>query len=328
MVNPMANLHPRRGLAAFVLAALGPAVLVWTLAAVSGCRLYNIERKLSPAHADFVSKVGYIISREERKIFLELPDEAKDGFIEEFWKRRDPDPDTERNEYRVEYEERLERARILFHGEGRAGWQTDRGRIYVLFGPPTERSTYPMELGGTCREVWYYGAFPVVFIDEHCSGHYIMTAINLEHLQKLNIAQGYFQKTLSPAKRFFDYDVSMEKVRSGEDAYEGKVFVDVPYTTIWFTFKDGRLETAFEVRLELTDESGTVLWEGGGDFPLSLEERELTENRTRRFRMEFPFLIDRDLDRLKTQKLRLEVSVKSTTEGEELKKAVSFQLKF
>jgi hypothetical protein len=44
--------------------------------------------------------------------------------------------------------------------------------------------------------------------------------------------------------------------------------------------------------------------------------------------MEFPFLIDKDLDRLKDQKLRMDVSVKSTTEGEELKKAVNFELKF
>lgn len=328
MGNPMTHLHPRRGPAAAALAALGAAVLVWTLAAVSGCQTYNLERKLGPAHADFLAKVGYIISREERKLFLELPDEDKDGFIEEFWERRDPDPGTERNEYRVEYEERLERAKILFHGEGRPGWQTDRGRIYVLFGPPSERSTYPMEQGGRCREVWYYGAFPVVFIDEHCSGHFIMTAINLEHLQKLNIAQGNVQGTFNPDKKFFDYEVSMEKVRAGEEAYEGKVFVDIPYSTIWFKFKDGRLETAFEVRLEITDGSGAVLWQGRGDFPLSLEERELTENRERRFRMEFPLLIARGMDWLKAQTLKLEVAIKSTTQGEEQKKAISFQLKF
>ena len=67
---------------------------------------------------------------------------------------------------------------------------------------------------------------------------------------------------------------------------------------------------------------------GQGTFPLSLEEKALTENRKGRFRIEFPFRLDKDIDRLRTQKLRMDVSVKSTTEGEELKKAVSFQLKF
>lgn len=311
-----------------VLRALGPTLLVLGLAAISACRLYNIERKLTPAHSDFLSKVGYIITGEERKIFLELPDTEKDGYIEEFWRRRDPDPGTERNEYKLEYEGRLQQAGNLFRGEGRPGWQTDRGRIYILFGPPFERLTYPMDATGFCREVWYYGSFPVVFVDDQCSGNFVMKAINLEHLQELNIAQGYFQKTFKQEKKFFDYDVAIGKVRAEEGVYEGKVWVDIPYSTILFTFKEERLETAFVVHLEMTDESGHPVWEARDSFPLTLTERELKENRNRRFRMEFPLLIDKGLDKLKTQKLRLEVSVKNTTEGEELRKALEFRLKF
>jgi GWxTD domain-containing protein len=320
--------HGKNFAAASVLGALAPLLLVAGLAAVSACKTYNVERKLRPAHSDFLAKVGYIITKEERKIFLELPDDSRDDFIAEFWKRRDPDPDTERNEYRVEYEERVKRAGELFHGEGRPGWQTDRGRIYILFGPPSERMTYPMDSSGYCREVWYYGAFPVIFVDEHCSGNFIMRAINLEHLQELNIAQGYFQKTFSQEKKFFDYEVFLVKAPGEPGVYEGRVLVDVPYNTIWFTFKNGRLETSFDVRLEMSDESGTTLWEAQDSFPLTLEERQLTENRKGRFRMEIPFLLDKGLDKLKSQKLRLDVSVKDTTEGEELKKVVEFRLKF
>jgi GWxTD domain-containing protein len=324
----MKSVNDKKRLAAGVLSALGPILLLLGLAAVSACRTYNIERKLSPAHSDFLSKVGYIITREERKIFLDLPETGKDAFIEEFWKRRDPEPGTERNEYKVEYEGRLEKAGALFRGEGRPGWLTDRGRIYVLFGPPSERLTYPMDASGYCREVWYYGAFPVIFIDDSCSGNFVMKAINLEHLQALNIAQGYFQKTFAQEKRFFDYEVGILKVRAEGGVYEGKVAIDIPYTTIWFTFKEGRLETAFIVKAEMSDESGRVIWEARDSFPLTLEERELKENRGRRFRMEFPLLLDKDVDRLKSQKIRLEVSVKDTTEGEELRKVLEFRLKF
>jgi GWxTD domain-containing protein len=306
---------------------LGALLLAAGLAAAGSCRSYKLERKLPPERANFLSQVGYIITKAERKIFLELPDADRDAFIEEFWKRRDPDPDTPANEYRIEYEERIERTSVMFHGEGRPGWLTDRGRIYVLFGPPSERLTYPMEGSGNCREVWYYGSFPVIFIDQLCQGNYVLMAINLEHLQALNIAQGHFQRTFDQDKRFFDYNVSLQKVRSGEDVFEGKVFVDIPYNTIWFTFKGGRLETSFDVRLELSDPSGTTIWEAGGTFPLSLEESELTENRKGRFRMEFPLLIDKGLDALLDQKLRLDVSVRSTTEGDELKKVVEFRLK-
>jgi GWxTD domain-containing protein len=310
------------------LAALGQVLLLAAgFAAASACGTYKLEKKLGPAHSDFLSQVGYIITKEERKIFLELPADGRDDFIAEFWERRDPDTDTAVNEYRLEYEDRVKKATLMFHGEGRPGWLTDRGRILILFGPPSERQTNPMDLSGNCRELWYYGSFPVIFIDEHCSGNFILRAINLEHLQELNIAQGHFQKTFVQDKKLFDYLVSMQKARVDETAFEGKIFVDIPYNTIWFTFKDGRLATSFDVRLEVSDESGTPVWDAEGVFPLALEERELTENRKGRFRMEFPIVIKKDLGRLTAQKLRMDVTVKSAGEDGGLKKSVVFRLK-
>jgi GWxTD domain-containing protein len=326
----MSDLSLRKTAAAVAVRAvgsLGPLLLVLGLAAAGACRTYKLERKLPPDRARFLSQVGYIITKAERKIFLELPDADRDDFIEEFWRRRDPEPDTAVNEYRLEYEERVKRTEIMFPGEGRQGWLTDRGRIYILFGPPSERLTYPVEASGNCREVWYYGGFPVIFVDERCQGQYLLTAINLEHLQALNIAQGHFQRTFSEDTRFFDYKVSLLRVRNEAGVYEGKVFVDIPYDTIWFAFKDGRLETSFEVRLELSDASGRLVWEAAGAFPLSLEERELTTNRKGLFRMEFPLVIDQGLAALTDQELRLDVSVKSATEGDALKKVVEFRLK-
>jgi hypothetical protein len=61
---------------------------------------------------------------------------------------------------------------------------------------------------------------------------------------------------------------------------------------------------------------------------LTLEEEDLIQNRSRRFRMEFPFVLDQGLDRLKGRKLRLDAAVRCTTEGDELRKAVEFELKF
>ncbi len=323
----MRTVHPGK-LSPLAPVAAGALVLAAVLVSFTACRSFSAVRKLAPAHRDFLNKVGYIITKDERKIFLALPESGRDAFVEEFWKRRDPDPDTAGNEFRVEYEGRVAKAGALFHGEGRPGWQTDRGRIFILFGPPSERQTYPMDAAGFCREIWYYGAFPVVFIDEHCSGDFVMRAINLEHLQELNIAQGRFQKTIIQENRLFDYEVGVQRVRAEEGVYEARVFVDIPYDTIWLSFKDGRLETEFEVRLEMSDRSGTTLWEAQGTFPLVLEEKDLTVNRQKRFRMEFPLVLDKDVDRLRGQKIRLDVSVKSATGGEELKKAVGFELEF
>lgn len=303
------------------------ALAVLLVLLLAGCRPPSSKAPLSEAESTFLSQVGYIMTREERKIFRELPRPEREAFIEAFWKRRDPDPETPVNEYRLEYESRVERAAMLFRGEGRPGWQTDRGRIYILFGPPMERLTYPMDARGFCREVWYYGNFPVVFVDELCSGHFVLTALNLEHLQDLNIAQGYFQKTFVQEKRFFDYEVAVRKVRADRTVYEGRIAVDVPYAAMWFTFEEGRLETVFDVRLELSDPDGRLLWEGRGSFPLTLTERELKDNRTRRFRMEFPFRLEGDMARLARRKLKLAVSVKSATEAEELRKALEVRLR-
>ncbi len=303
------------------------AGVILALAALGACRLYNLERRLSPPHAEFLDKVGYIITREERKTFLGLPDERKDGFIEEFWRRRDPDPQTEHNAFKAEYEERVARAAVLFHGEGRPGWQTDRGRIFILFGPPGERLTYPMDAGGFCREIWYYGAFPVLFLDEHCSGRFVLTAVNLEHLHRLNIAQGQFQRTIRAAdKQLFDYEASVHRVRSEPDLVEGAVRVDIPYASIWFTFREGRLETAFELKLALRDEDGREIWAARSTHPIALQEHELVARKDEVFRMEVPFVLDEGLARLRAQTLSLHISVASTTEGGELKKVLEFRL--
>jgi len=308
-------------------AAVGLLLVSAGLALLSGPG-YAAKPKLPAARREWLAKVSYISTKEERKIFLELPDTGRDDFIAQFWKRRDPTPDTERNEFKIEYEDRVAKAEAMFRGEGRPGWQTDRGRIFILFGPPSERLTYPMDASGFCREVWYYGSFPVVFIDQHCSGYFVLTAINLEHLQELNIAQGYFQKTFSQDKKLFDYEVSMARTRYEAGVYEGKVYVDIPYDTIWFNFKEGKLETAFEVHVEISEQNGNLVWQTEGTFPLSLAEKDLVENRKARFRIEFPLRLDKDVERLKGAKLRMDVSVKSTTEGDELKKVVNFLLKF
>jgi GWxTD domain-containing protein len=302
------------------------AALLAALAAAAGCRFYQLERKLGPPYADFYAKVQYIMTPEERKIFLESPDSEKDGFIADFWERRNPNPDSDRNAFKIEYEERVAQAENLFHGEGRPGYLTDRGRIYILFGPPMERLTYPMDAGGFCREIWYYGGFPVIFIDEHCQGRFILTAVSLEHLEALNIAQGHYQKTFEQDKKFFDYSVSVVKTRSETARVEGRIVIDVPYAGIWFTAADDRLKTEIEARAELRTEDRTVVWTGRVSSALDLCEDELRERRGQALRAEIPFLLDKGVEALRSRKLTLFVSVVNRSGDEELKKALDFRL--
>lgn len=87
--------------------------------------------------------VSYIITEEERAAFEALStDEERHQFIEQFWLRRDPTPDTLLNEYQQEHYRRIAYANQHFTS-GIPGWRTDRGRIYILWGPPDQIEQYP-----------------------------------------------------------------------------------------------------------------------------------------------------------------------------------------
>ena len=113
--------------------------------------------------------VSYIISDEERKAFKNLSnDEERDSFIENFWLRRNPNPDSPENEFREEHYRRIAYANEHY-GAGKPGWRTDRGHIYISFGPPDNIDSHPAgglyyrpqdEGGGETAtfpwEVWHY----------------------------------------------------------------------------------------------------------------------------------------------------------------------------
>lgn len=99
--------------------------------------------------------VSYIITPEEKAVFLKLQsNEEKEQFIEQFWKRRDPDPTTPTNEYKEEHYRRIQYANDVF-AAGIPGWMTDRGRIYIKFGKPDRIETHPA--GGPYERPWHEG---------------------------------------------------------------------------------------------------------------------------------------------------------------------------
>ncbi|HZG50907.1 MAG TPA: GWxTD domain-containing protein, partial [Pyrinomonadaceae bacterium] len=99
--------------------------------------------------------VAYIITDAERSAFKKLAtDEEREQFIEAFWQRRDPDPDTDENEYKEQYYERIAYANERY-ASGIPGWKTDRGRIYITFGKPDSVESHPT--GGSYDRPSYHG---------------------------------------------------------------------------------------------------------------------------------------------------------------------------
>lgn len=155
----------------------------------------NIER-LGGVYKKWLDEdVRWIITDEELSAFKKLTTNAeRDTFIEGFWQRRDPTPDTAENEYKEEHYRRIAYANEHY-AAGMPGWRTDRGRIYIMFGPPTSIDSHPMggpyqrpaeEGGGSTTtfpfEVWRYRylegigqEIEIEFVDDCGCGAYEMT---------------------------------------------------------------------------------------------------------------------------------------------------------
>lgn len=108
----------------------------------------SLHRELSDHDRKWLDQdVRWIISDEERTAFMQLSnEEERENFIESFWQRRDPTPDTAENEFKEEHYRRIAYANEHFPA-GIPGWKTDRGRIYIVFGPADEIESHPS--GGT-----------------------------------------------------------------------------------------------------------------------------------------------------------------------------------
>jgi GWxTD domain-containing protein len=158
--------------------------------------LRKLEKELATPYKKWLDEeVPYIITDEERAAFLQLQtNEEREQFIEAFWQRRDPTPDTVENEFKEEHYRRIAYANERF-SSGIPGWKTDRGRMYIMWGPPDEieshssGSTYdrPMNEGGGQTTVyafddWRYrymegigSNITIEFVDPTGTGEYHIT---------------------------------------------------------------------------------------------------------------------------------------------------------
>jgi len=156
----------------------------------------KLRKELETPYRKWLNEdVAYIITDEERAAFKRLQtDEEREQFIEQFWLRRDPSPDTVENEFKEEHYRRIAYANEHY-ASGIPGWKTDRGRIYITYGPADEIESHPS--GGTYErppeegggetstfpfEQWRYRYIEGVgtniiieFVDPTMTGEYHMT---------------------------------------------------------------------------------------------------------------------------------------------------------
>jgi len=121
-----------------------------------------------------LQQMAYILDPDTLDVYMKASLEEKQAFFKRFWKERDPDPSTARNELKNEYFRRVNYANKYFSVMGQDGWRTDRGRILIKFGPPDDIERHPFEMGTKPYEVWRYYALrkTFVFVDMTGFGDY------------------------------------------------------------------------------------------------------------------------------------------------------------
>ena len=256
--------------------------LFWGAICLTGC-LTLTPRSKDPYFKSFYEKTRLIMTEEEMKTYNALPDpDSKREFIEEFWKIRDPDPSTEENENKIEFEKRVAFANEWFGdwktfagrsmGEGSEkdrGWKTARGRVYIVLGPPGmvsyEMGWGPMRLyrdNQSSFEVWYYRQYEL----------YVYFYKNIPEFWRRE-QTGELDKG-EPYVRDWDYEVSPSTllIYAMEDAKlnminpeyrgtfiktfqlkaeyeEGFIILEIPVDRVLFEERDGRLHCDLEVKI-------------------------------------------------------------------------------
>ena len=220
---------------------------------LSDKELYKQRKELrqelkGPYKTWLTEEVPYIITDEERKAFMSLSnDEEREAFIENFWQRRNPNPDDPDNSYRDEHYRRIQYANDHF-AAGKPGWKTDRGRIYIMWGKPDSIDSHPSggmydrpqdEGGGETStfpfEIWHYRYLPgigenidVEFVDTCMCGDYHFTIDRSEkdallHVPGAGLTQWEEMNHQDKTDRFKG---GLENLGSGpmQSAQEGKEF--------------------------------------------------------------------------------------------------------
>ncbi|MCK5058197.1 MAG: GWxTD domain-containing protein [Candidatus Aminicenantes bacterium] len=212
-----------------------------------------------PFYKSFYEQTRLIMSREEIRIYKHLPGkEAKAKFIEEFWKKRDPTPDTDENEIKEEFQERIAYANKWFneHRSKDRGWDTPRGRILLQIGLPEERywgdvpdtgrsgrlnSTQPYPM-----EVWIYYRYQmrlVFYGDRQGFGTF-----------RLGRPPAQLATVLALAKKRLDLGSKKPKKDSFKFTAEfrdGSLVIRIPTKRVSFEEKDNKMTADFRVEIHV-----------------------------------------------------------------------------
>ncbi|MBN1754578.1 GWxTD domain-containing protein [bacterium] len=126
-------------------------------------------------YEEIIGQLRYIANKAEIEKLENAPDDQKIILWEAFWKAKDPTPDTDKNELKEEFYRRVDHVNDKYSGI-KKGWQTDRGRIFIIYGEPDEVETHPFDIDSKPYEIWYYFQInrKFIFVDKNGINEYYL----------------------------------------------------------------------------------------------------------------------------------------------------------
>jgi len=250
------------------------------------------DLRMDPSREEFLSLVRYIVLEEEIDMYKEYPLLEREEYIEQFWARRDPKPFTVRNEFKEEYFRRIWTANELFRGSI-AGWLQDRGRIFILFGPPDEMQVYPLGENPFMKpmEKWTYYKFftssqaaVIYFVDTYNTGNYklatsmydfnpgypdTLKTTSITYLHDINKQEAIARRSILQNKAVFNFKWNFIKKRERKEKRNLLIHIEMPYNRIVFSQREDWLESYMELFIEIRNANQIFIWDFNETYNLS-----------------------------------------------------------
>ncbi len=303
-------------------------IFIISLSFTNSCSRSGIKVKSLPeSDRKFMNEVSIIITKQEKRRFLSLTNkEDRESFKSEFWKKRDPDPQSDENEFKIEYFNRMSYANKYFKHGRRPGWKTDRGRIYMILGPPTTQRFYQGRIYSNVGKkpldayphiIWLYGDFPVVFVDYNYSNDYRLTSLSARQIGMLNVAGIMLKPKISKEKIPMDFTIDLK--RNSERGTD--IILHIPISTISFTTEENsdKHSTKLGLTLEFLNRKTKKKVIKKKEYNISLTGKELEK-------MSDNYSIMYSL-KLKKGKYILIIKLKNFTDNKETRKKIKFAIK-
>lgn len=228
----------------------------------------HVKMRTDPFYKDFFEKTRLIMTQEEIDIYKVLPDEeSKREFIEEFWSIRDPSPGTQENEAKIEFEERIRFANRWFwplsiahrpddEPDNDAGWNTDRGRMYIILGPPDyifigdipyrfEEIQDRWRFYQGTEEAWWYNKYRLsLYFHISGSGVLRLSSYSSELTSALEDAK------LNWLSRRYAEDVG-RRFRFEAKFADNEIIIKIPVKRVNFKEEDENLNAKFRIKINV-----------------------------------------------------------------------------